>query len=408
MRTSAAVANYEQHFGLTEPLFAADDDEFPNIVFGEYHEQLIQSMAMALAAPDAVVTLTGQPGVGKTTLAAAAAKAALGPDALVWITVAPESAQELIESVLLELGLETRNVSRIEGTCQWKHAVRERLARGLRTVLLVEDAHTLSPRVLKSLHAITSNGPDGHGGVAVVLMGLAELDRLLFERGLEPLQQRISLRGVVQPMSGEDLHDFIEHRIKKAGGDVKRILGPGSVAMLYCYSGGIPRVARKLCEAALNRAAADGRRSMTAHDVRDVAIELHGVDRVSAYHRQAGLVPVEHGDEPFDRAPAEPETLTDIEALLTLSECDVPTLTEDVPTLTEIVGDAAAAAARSGYYGEAHEATASSDSQSASDSAPPEVEDDASLGGPGAEPATDRDEDSYAAALAEALRASGQ
>src|SRR5262245_63714174 len=111
---------YYAHFGLERSLFgegiAADADFFRVAK----HDRMIAHFKLALATPSSAIVLHGPAGVGKTTLMSTALRAISTRLALAWVGGMATNAPELLELLLVELGINTLRTTRIERLQLWR------------------------------------------------------------------------------------------------------------------------------------------------------------------------------------------------------------------------------------------------------------------------------------------------
>lgn len=272
---------YHAHFGLEKSLFgdgiAADSAVFRS----PKHDQLIASFKLALGSPSSAIVLRGPAGVGKTTLTSAALRASSTRLALAWLNGMPTNAAELLELVLVELGLGTARTTRIERLQLWRQFQAETRATESRLFVVVERTEDFTPEVLHALDSLTAPDAAGNLGANVVLIGHAGIDEHLGAPILDSLRQRIRLRAELAPFTEAELQDYFRHQIACAGGHFDHVFAPGSVAALYRHSKGIARLAKNLCETALDYAASQQKKLLTPELVNHTAVALLGLDDVT-------------------------------------------------------------------------------------------------------------------------------
>ena len=111
---------YHAHFGLEHALsgdgIAADADVFR----AAKHDRLIAHFKLALASPSSCIVLHGPAGVGKTTVTSAALRATSTRLAIAWLGGMATNASELLELLLVELGVSTLRTTRMERLQLWR------------------------------------------------------------------------------------------------------------------------------------------------------------------------------------------------------------------------------------------------------------------------------------------------
>ena len=268
---------YHAHFGLERSLFgdgiAADAAVFRT----PKHDRLIAHFKLALASPTSAIVLHGPAGVGKTTLTSAALRASSTRLALAWIGGMASNAAELLEMILIELGINTLRTTRIERLQLWRQFQAETRATDSRLFIVAERTEDLSAEVLHALDQLTAPDAAGNPGANLVLLGHADVDAHLAVPLLDSLRQRVRLRAELEPFTEAELQDYLRHQVACSGGGYDRIFAPGTVAALHRYTRGVARLANTLCESSLDIAAVQQHKQLTAELVAKTAVSLLGL-----------------------------------------------------------------------------------------------------------------------------------
>jgi type II secretory pathway predicted ATPase ExeA len=268
---------YHEHFGLKRPLFDSGIAQDQSVFRSGKHEQLIGHFKLALNSPCSVITLTGQPGIGKTTLTSAALRASETRIAMAWLGGTVTNATELLELLLAELGVDAERTTRVERLQLWRQFHSEMSATQSRVFVIAERADDLPIEVLRALDGLTAPDATGYTGANLILLGQAGLDAHLEAPALESLRQRVRLRARLEPFTEGELQDYLRHQVACAGGDFDRVFAPGTVAALYRHSAGVARLANHLCETALALSAGEQQKLLTAALVARVATGILGL-----------------------------------------------------------------------------------------------------------------------------------
>ncbi|HXS80328.1 MAG TPA: AAA family ATPase [Gammaproteobacteria bacterium] len=279
---------YQAHFGLEHGLagegIAADADVFRTAK----HDRLIAHFKLALASPSSCIVLHGPAGVGKTTVTSAALRATSTRLAIAWLGGMATNASELLELLLVELGVSTLRTTRMERLQLWRQFQAESRATDSRLFVVVERTEDLSPEVLHALDQLTAPDAAGNSGANVVLLGHASVFEHLAAPLIDSLRQRIRLSTALEPFTEAELQDYLRHQVAAAGGSYERIFAPGAVAALHRYSKGVARLANTLCESALDIAAVQQQKQLTGELVAKTAVTLLGLsETVPAAHSAA-------------------------------------------------------------------------------------------------------------------------
>ena len=175
----ASVAMYEAHFGLQGRPFDTGIAHEVDVFRGSRQNTIIDKAKLAFAAADSVATFSGPPGVGKTTLALAAVRSISTRLALAWLSSMPTNANELLELLLLDVGINAHRASRIERLQMWRQYLEEMNATESRVFVIAERTEELAPEVLRALDALTGADASGSPGANVVLLGHQGLEAFL-------------------------------------------------------------------------------------------------------------------------------------------------------------------------------------------------------------------------------------
>ena len=273
---------YEAHFGLQGRPFDTGIAHEVDVFRGTRQNTIIDKAKLALAASDSVLTFSGPPGIGKTTLALAAVRSISTRLALAWLSSMPTNANEMLELLLVELGINAHRATRVERLQMWRQYLEEMSATETRVFVIAERTEEFAPEVLRALDALTGTDASGSSGANVVLLGHQGLDGFLGSPSLESLRQRIRLRQRLEPFSPAELTDYLRHRVTQVGGNFDQLFAPGTAAAVYRLSAGVARLANTLCEAALTAAAATRTPALTPELIAQAAVDMLGVEEIAA------------------------------------------------------------------------------------------------------------------------------
>jgi general secretion pathway protein A len=88
---------------------------------------------------------------------------------------------------------------------------------GLRSVLILDDAHDVRPEVLAVLRVLTNFDMDSRLVLSVILSGQPPLRALLRRDTLEDVARRLNGIATLAPLSREETRDYVTHRLTVAG-----------------------------------------------------------------------------------------------------------------------------------------------------------------------------------------------
>ncbi|NNE98088.1 MAG: AAA family ATPase, partial [Pyrinomonadaceae bacterium] len=135
----------------------------------------------------------------------------------------------------------------------------DRHRRGLRTVLIIDEAHELSDFVLEEIRLLMNFESDNAKHLQIVLTGQPELRDKLNQPNLRQLKQRVALRCKMHSLPNvEEVERYITERLLIAGSEQPNIFTPGAIDYVYQCSEGIPRLINNLCDNSMLSAYASG------------------------------------------------------------------------------------------------------------------------------------------------------
>ena len=151
-------------------------------------------------------------------------------------------------------------------------ALESRHSRGLRTVLIIDEAQGLSPGVLEEIRLLSNFESNTAKQLQIVLTGQPELRDVLNNPDLRQLKQRVALRCVIKPLPNvEETDRYITSRLLVGGAARTDMFSPEAVDYIYRCTEGIPRNINNLCDNALLAGYAAGEPTIGRSIIEEVA-----------------------------------------------------------------------------------------------------------------------------------------
>jgi len=267
---------YLQHYGLAEPPFAITPD--PRFVYlSERHRDALAHLMYGIGqgGSGGFVQLTGEVGTGKTTLCRLALEQ-LPDNVRVALVLNPKQTPlELLETICEELHIEGANKRRSQKmqVDALNAFLLDAYAKGLRVVLIIDEAQELSRELLEQVRLLTNLETNTQKLLQIVLLGQPELRHMLAKPALRQLAQRITARFHLDPLKAQDTGEYLRHRFAVAGGSAFPF-EDGAVRRLHTLSGGVPRLLNVLGERALLAGYVHGKPRISAALVELAATEV--------------------------------------------------------------------------------------------------------------------------------------
>jgi len=261
---------YAEFYGLKELPFALTPD--PRFIyFTPSHTEVMANLHYGIESGKGLVVVVGEVGTGKTTILRWMMQR-LDRTVLVAYVFNPRlSVAEFYQHVatLLEVQKwETKSDLLLE----LGRALESRHSRGLRTVLIIDEAQGLSPHVLEEIRLLSNFESDTAKQLQIVLTGQPELRDVLNNPDLRQLKQRVGLRCVIKPLPNvEETDRYITSRLLVAGAERTDVFSPGAIDYIFRCSEGIPRNINNLCDNALLSGYAAGETTIARATIEEVA-----------------------------------------------------------------------------------------------------------------------------------------
>jgi len=262
---------YNDHFGLKEkPFSLSPDPEF--LYFTSSHRLAMTMLEYGIQNESGFTLISGDVGCGKTTLIRYLLRNMDSSHIVGLISNTHSSFGDLIDLVLLAFDLDYKDKSNIEKYHTFENFLLEQYSLGKSTVLIVDEAQNLSPRMLEELRIISNINSDKDQVFQIVLSGQPEIRETLRMPELKQFAQRISSDFHLKPLTLEQLEEYIKYRLKVAGAN-RMLFTDKAIRMVFNFSKGVPRVANTFCDLALIYAFADGLDTVDWKTVMSVAID---------------------------------------------------------------------------------------------------------------------------------------
>jgi general secretion pathway protein A len=261
---------YAEFYGLKELPFALTPD--PRFIyFTPSHTEVMANLQYGIESGKGLIVVTGEVGTGKTTILRWMMQR-LDRTVLVAYIFNPRlSVTEFYQQLASLLDVQKWE-TKPELLMSLGQALDSRHSRGLRTVLIIDEAQGLSPAVLEEIRLLSNFESDTAKQLQIVLTGQPELRNVLNYPDLRQLKQRVALRCVIKALpSVEETDRYITSRLLASGAERTEIFSAEAVDYIYRCTEGIPRNINNLCDNALLAGYAAGELTIGRSIVEEVA-----------------------------------------------------------------------------------------------------------------------------------------
>lgn len=244
---------YKPFYRLTRNPFELSPD--PRFFYSTpRHNEALASLCYGVQKRKGFVVLTGEVGTGKTLLVRCLM------DWLDRYKIAFShvfntrlSVNDFMQYFLSDLGLPVTGKSKGELISRLNHYLIERYRQGSTAVLIIDEAQLLEWELLEEVRLLTNLETGRQKLLQILLIGQPELDQKLDSVNLRQLKQRIALRYQLTPLSEEETRAYILRRLQVAGANAHAsdLFPEATLATIFKFSRGVPRLINTLCENAL-------------------------------------------------------------------------------------------------------------------------------------------------------------
>ena len=170
-------------------------------------------------------------------------------------------------------------------------------ANGKRAVLIVDEAQNMDKSTLEELRLYTNINADGEQFLQIILVGQPELREHLQAPELAQIAQRVSVEYHIDPLSWQETANYIRHRLSVAAiegqqKEAAQIFDSVAMAVIFYFSGGVPRLINTLCDFALVHTYAMGEKAINYKVALEVVRgrQIGGVNRFVKNRDQIDMV----------------------------------------------------------------------------------------------------------------------
>lgn len=251
----ASCLTYESFYGLREKPFSLSAD--PKFFFrSPSHISAHDALLTAIRRREGIVVLTGEVGTGKTTLCRAALNG-LGRKTFTAFVPDPFlSREDLLKTLLVEFGVVSiedakhgrlRGASRTDLSFTLYDFLKTLIPLRAFAVLIIDEAQNLPSVLLEEIRILADlDQPDKL--LQVVLVGQPELQAQIRLPHMRQLDQRVTARCDLQPLTRDAIGPYVAHRLAVAGNAQTIEFSLDALEVLHHVSGGVPRVINLICD----------------------------------------------------------------------------------------------------------------------------------------------------------------
>jgi general secretion pathway protein A len=244
---------YGEFYGFDSPPFHTTPDS--SVLFAtETHHQAIGAIEYGIASGKGFIVITGEVGVGKTTvLRSCIDRLDAGKTKVIYVFNPDLKPSELYQTILDDFdesasgGKQLTNpLHRVQRALLKAHGARQQV------ILAIDEAQNMPEATLEALRMLSNFETARSKLLQIILVGQPELEVILAKHSMRQLTQRIAVRARIRALSWRQSCRYIRHRIQCAGRTTTAPLFTKPALWYLAFrSKGIPRTINISCDNAL-------------------------------------------------------------------------------------------------------------------------------------------------------------
>lgn len=243
---------YCPYFGMKErPFTLTPNPEF--IFLGAVQQEAFAHLVYGIDQRVGFISLTGEVGTGKTTVVRTLLSR-LQPESYATALILNPmlSTLGLLKAVNHEFGIDEAGNDPADLVATLNLFLLEQQRQNKIVILIIDEAQNLTPDLLEQVRLLSNLETSTEKLIQIVFVGQPELEVLLERTDLRQLNQRITVRYHMAPMSLPETQAYIEHRLRVSGSTPDLIrFDNRALLKIHKLSNGYPRIINAIADRAL-------------------------------------------------------------------------------------------------------------------------------------------------------------
>jgi type II secretory pathway predicted ATPase ExeA len=241
---------YSTFYGFKSSPFHVTPDP-GNLLLTAAHKHAIGAIYYGIVARKGFVVVTGDVGVGKTSVLRASLDRLDTTSAkFVYLFNPRVTSAELYHAIVANLGYRLRE--RQNALAALQYLLLKFYNSGVNIILAIDEAQNMPEETLEDLRVLSNIETRSDKLLQIVLVGQPELDAMLTKPSLRQLQQRIAVRAMIPALSVRQSFRYVRHRVAAAGRTEDKPLFSFAALWYIAYAArGNPRRLNIYCDNAL-------------------------------------------------------------------------------------------------------------------------------------------------------------
>ena len=240
---------YLSHYGLQSMPFQISPD--PRFLWlGQKHREALAVLKYGVLNNQGFLLLTGDVGIGKTTLINALVNS-LGPETLfINITDPRLDKLDFFRLVAHSFGLEAKLTTKFDFLISFENFLHKAYDSKKNVLLIIDEAQKLSFDSLEEIRLLSNLERQDTKLLNVFFIGQREFNDTLVRPECRALRQRITIAHNIEALNEKETLEYVKYRLSVAGTQ-RQVFTDKAVKKIYAFSRGYPRLINIICDRAL-------------------------------------------------------------------------------------------------------------------------------------------------------------
>lgn len=248
-----------EFYGLNEQPFGVTPD--PRFLYmGRPYSEALPTLVHGIETGCGFMALIAAPGMGKTTLLLRLMETLRDSALTAFLFQTHTNSEGFLRDLLRDLDVEPSGRDLSDLQRQLRDVLMRGSESGKRVVMVIDEAQNLDDSLLEMIRMLSNFETPQAKLLQIVLVGQPVLAEKLSRPNLTQLRQRVSIIAHLSPLRGDEVENYIRHRLRVAGYKGETLFTPGAMALIARHGAGAPRVINNLCFNALSLGYARGQK----------------------------------------------------------------------------------------------------------------------------------------------------
>ena len=277
---------YLEYYTLQRPPFRITPD--PSLFFlggANSCGVVLEALLYAIQAGEGILKVVGEVGSGKTMICRMLEQRLPESVNVVYLANPKLTPHDILYAVAFELKLDvTEETPRLVLMQKLQSHLLQQHAANRSVLVMIEEAQSMPLETLEEIRLFSNLETHQHKLMQIILFGQPELDKNLQDRSIRQLKERITHSFYLNPLTPEEVSDYLRHRLKVAGCPAPQVFSKAAENLIAKASGGLTRRINILADKAMLAAYSE---SATATRPRSLGSQLQPT--VTAKHVKAAI-----------------------------------------------------------------------------------------------------------------------